>query len=131
MHDGVRKENDMKYRTIVRKIRAVAGAREYESQDALEVVVENVAANLTDYTRRSFAAKLPEELQSAAQMVPTITHIDEDIIDQLMELEDIDEHKARRYIKAVWQTLCELFDSESVEDITAELPHKMILTLES
>ena len=80
----------MKYHQLIQRIKACAGAREDESQDALEVVVENVASHLSDYTRRGFARELPEELQSAAMMVPTITHIDEDIIDQLMDLEDID-----------------------------------------
>ena len=133
MHDmsGKGNKNHMKYHTIIHKIKAIAGAREDESQDALEVVVENVAANLSDTTRQSFAAQLPDELQSAAQMVPTITHIDEDIIDQLMDLEDIDEHRARTHIKAAWQTICELFDTESVKDITEELPRKMVVTLES
>lgn len=120
----------MKYHTLIQKIKAIAQAREDESQDALEVVVENVAANLTDYTRHGFAAKLPDELQSAAMMVPTANHIDEDIIEQLMDLEDIDEHRARRHLRAAWQTLCELFDRESVEDITAELPRKMVAQLE-
>lgn len=120
----------MKYHVLINKIKMLAHAREDESQDALEVVVENVAANLTDYTRQGFAAKLPEELQSAAMMVPTITHIDEDIIDQLMDLEDIDERRARKHLRAAWQTICELFDRESVEDITAELPRKMVAQLE-
>lgn len=120
----------MKYHQIIQRIKHSAGAREDESQDALEVVVENVAANLTDTTRRAFAAQLPEELQNAAQMVPTITHIDEDIIEQLMDLEDIDEHRARQYIKAAWQTISELFEREEVEDITAELPNPMRAVLE-
>ncbi len=115
----------MKYRMIVSKIKAMAGAREDESQDALELVVENIAANLTDVSRRSFAAQLPDELQSAAQMVPTITHIDEDIIDQLMDLEDIDESRARKHVRAAWQALCELFETEEVDEITSQMPHKV------
>lgn len=116
----------MKYHALIKKIKHMAQAREDESQDALEIVVENVAAHLTDYTRRGFAAQLPVELQNAAQMVPTITHIDEDIIEQLMDLEDIDEHRARRHLKVAWQTITELFDRESVDDITAELPSNMM-----
>jgi len=110
---------------IVSKIKAMAGAREDESQDALELVVENIAANLTDVSRRSFAAQLPDELQSAAQMVPTITHIDEDLIDQLMDLEDIDESRARKHVRAAWQALCELFETEEVDEITSQMPHKV------
>ncbi len=119
----------MKYHTLVERIKHIAQAREDESQDALEIVVENVAAHLTDYTRRGFAAQLPAELQNAAQMVPTITHIDEDLIDQLMDLEDIDESRARQHLRAAWQTIIELFDRESVEDITSELPSNVMAVL--
>lgn len=125
-HDVNGKEvTRMKYRSIVSKIKAMAGAREDESQDALELVVENIAANLTDVSRRSFAAQLPEELQNAAQMVPTITHIDEDIIDQLMDLEDIDESRARAHIRAAWQAICELFEREEVDEIKSQLPERV------
>jgi len=80
----------MKYRELIRRIKTSANANEAASQDALELVVENVAAHLTDRTRRGFAAALPDELQSAAQMVPTASHLDEDIIEQLMDLDDMD-----------------------------------------
>lgn len=119
----------MTYTNLIRRIKTIAGARDDESQDALEVVVENVAANLTDYTRRGFAARLPSELRAAAQTMPTMTHLDEDIIDQLMDLDDVDENKARRHLRAAWNALLELFDSESVEDIRAELPRSMIAVL--
>lgn len=120
----------MKYHSLITKIHQLAGARTDESQDALELVVENVAVHLTDHTRRGFAAKLPEELQTAAMMVPTASSIDDDIIEQFMDLDDVDEHRARDYVRAAWQAICELFDRESVEDITAELPHSMVAVLE-
>lgn len=120
----------MNYHELVRRIKVVAHANDDESQDALELVVENVAAHLTDHTRRGFAAALPEELQNAAQMVPTASHIDEDIIEQLMDLEDVDEHSARARIKAAWQALSDVFDSREVDDITSELPRQMIAELE-
>lgn len=120
----------MKYHELIRRIKITAHANEDESQDALELVVENVAAHLTDHTRRGFAAALPEELQNAAQMVPTASHIDEDIIEQLMDLEDVDEHSAKARIKAAWQVLCDVFDSREVDDITSELPRQMIAELE-
>ena len=120
----------MNYHELVRRIRVAAHANDDESQDALELVVENVAAHLTDHTRRGFAAALPEELQSAAQMVPTARHIDEDIIEQLMDLEEMDERSARTRIRAVWQALCDIFDSREVDDITSELPRQMVAELE-
>jgi len=120
----------MKYHDLIRRIKDAVGADEAASQDALELVVENVAAHLTDHTRREFAAALPDELQSAAQMVPTANHIDEDIIEQLMYLEDVDESNAKRRIKAAWQALRDIFDSREVDDITSELPRRMVAALE-
>jgi uncharacterized protein (DUF2267 family) len=120
----------MKYHSLIKKIHRITGARADESQDALELVVENVAVHLTDHTRRGFAAKLPQELHAASMMVPTASSIDDDIIEQYMDLEDIDEHRARHYLQAAWQALCELFDRESVQDITAELPRQMVAILE-
>jgi uncharacterized protein (DUF2267 family) len=121
----------MRYHELIRRIKDNVGASEDESQDALELVVENVAAHLTDHTRRDFAAALPEELQSAAMMVPTANHIDEDIIEQLMDLEDLDESRAKQQIRAAWHALRDMFDTDEVEDITAELPRRMVASLEA
>ena len=120
----------MSYHELIHRIKDVASTDEDESQDALELVVENVAAHLTDHTRRGFAAALPDELQSAAQMVPTANHIDENIIEQLMDLEDVDESRAKQRIRAAWQVLCDIFDSREVDDITSELPNDIIAALE-
>lgn len=120
----------MNYHELIRRIKDAASAEEDESQDALELVVENVAAHLSDHTRREFAAALPDELQNAAQMVPTAYHIDEDIIEQLMDLEDVDETSAKQRIKAAWQALCDIFDSREVDDITSELPQQMVASLQ-
>ncbi len=119
----------MKYIDLIRTIKASAGAEEDESEDALEIVVENVASHLTERTRQDFAAQLPAELQEAAYPLPAIAHLDEDIIDQLMDLNDVDEHRARRYVQAAWQALLELFDRQEADDIKAELPPHMKLVL--
>ncbi|HET6924841.1 MAG TPA: DUF2267 domain-containing protein [Candidatus Saccharimonadales bacterium] len=120
----------MSYLELIRRIKDMAHVDEDESQDALELVVENVAAHLTDHTRREFAAALPDELQSAAQMVPTANHIDEDIIEQLMDLEDVDEVGAKQRIRAAWQAICDIFDSREVDDITSELPRNVVSALQ-
>jgi uncharacterized protein (DUF2267 family) len=120
----------MNYYELVHRIKDASSADDDASQDVLELVVENVAAHLTDHTRREFAAALPDELQSAAQMVPTANHIDEDIIEQLMDLEDVDEKSARTRIRAAWQALTDIFDSREVDDITAELPRRVVAALE-
>lgn len=120
----------MNYLQLIHRVKDATSAADDESQDALELVVENVAAHLTDRTRREFAAALPDELQSAAQMVPTANHIDEDIIEQLMDLEDVDEISAKERIRAAWHALRDMFDNSEVEDITAELPRTMVAALE-
>ncbi len=120
----------MSYLDLIRRIKDAASTDEGSSQDALELVVENVAAHLTDHTRRDFAAALPDELQNAAQMVPTANHIDESIIDQLMDLEDVDEVSAKMRIKAAWQAICDIFDRGEVDDITSELPRQVVAALE-
>lgn len=120
----------MKYRKLVQKTQYLSEAHDDESQDALELVVENIAIHLSDSSRRGFAAKLPEELQTAAMMVPTAGSADDDIIEQYMDLEDVDEHRARDHLRAAWQTISELFDGDSIRDIIAELPRKMVATLE-
>ena len=112
----------MSYHQLINWIREHADADDDASQDALEVVVENVAAHLTDSTRRGFAAQLPDELQNAAMMVPTANYIDEDIVEQIMDLEDVDESQARKYIRAAWQAIRDMFDSDEVREITDELP---------
>ena len=119
----------MKYIDLIRTVKASAGAAEDESEDVLEIVVENVASHLTERTRQGFAERLPAELQEVAHPVPTIAGFDEDIIDQLMDVSDVDESRARRYIQAAWQALIELFDWQSVDDIRAELPPRMKVVL--
>jgi len=121
----------MMYHELIRRIKEAAGAQEDESQDALELVVENVAVHLSDPTRRDFAAGLPHELQSAAMMVPTANHIDEDIIEQLMDIENVDESSAKQQIRAAWHAIRDMFDGQEVKDITNQLPKSVIASLEA
>ncbi len=120
----------MTYRDLIHRITDAVKIDDDSSQDALELVVENVAAHLSDQTRRTFAAALPGELQSAAQMVLPASHLDEDIVGQLMDLEDVDERGARARLQAAWQAICDIFDSREVNDITAELPQQVAAVLE-
>lgn len=121
----------MSYRELIMRIHEYTGGRsiEEESQDALELVVENVAAHLDGPLRHEFAAQLPQELHNAAMMVPTANHLDENIIEQLMDLEDVDESRAKQYIHAAWQVLQDLFERSDVEDITAQLPQNVVASL--
>ncbi len=115
-----------KYHSLIQKIKQRSHAPADESQDALELVVENIAIHLTDYTRRGFAAVLPRELRVAALMVPTADSMDDDIIDRFMDIDNVNEQQAHHYIKAAWQVLSEFFDREAMEDIVAELPRRVL-----
>ncbi len=120
----------MKYHDLIRRVKESAGAETDESQEALELVVENVAVHLTDPTRKEFAAALPSELQHAAQMVPTASYVDDDIVSQLMDIEDVEEQEAKSYIRAAWQAVKDMFGDSEVDDIKAELPRNMVAVLE-
>ncbi len=65
----------MHYHELIRRIKDAAHADDSESQDALELVVENVAAHLTDHTRREFAAALPTSCRTPPRWYrqPTIS----------------------------------------------------------
>lgn len=121
----------MKYHSLIRKIKHLAQAHEDESQDALEVVVENIAIHLDDVSRRDFASRLPEELRTAAMMVPTASIMDDDIIEQFLDIEDVDEGRARQFIQAAWEALSELFDTDALKDIVRQLPRRTALALGS
>jgi len=120
----------VKYNSLIQKIKYLSQAHEDESQDALEVVVENIAVHLDDVSRRDFASKLPEELQTAAMMVPTASSIDDDMIERFLEIDDIDELTAKQYIQAAWEAITELFDTDILRDIIRQLPRKMVAVLE-
>jgi uncharacterized protein (DUF2267 family) len=120
----------MKYSEIVRHINVTAATNEDGAQDALELVVENVAAYLPPQVRMQFAAGLPLELQSAAQMLPAVRHMDEDIVEQLMQQDGTDETNARRRIRAAWQALRPAFNTHEVQAFTTQLPRNVAAALE-
>lgn len=120
----------MKYSEIIRHIQTTAAANDGGSEDAIELVVENVAAYLPPHMRYRFAAALPPELQNAAQMLPAIDSEDEDIVEQLMHQDRVDKTSAQQRIRAAWQALYPAFDMHEVREFKAQLPHKIVAALE-
>ncbi len=120
----------MKYSEIIRHIQTTAAASDGGSQDAIELVVENVAAYLPPHMRYRFAAGLPPELQSAAQMLPVVESEGEDIVEQLMHQDRVDKANAQLRIRAAWQSLYPAFDTHEVAEFKAQLPRKIIVALE-
>jgi uncharacterized protein (DUF2267 family) len=106
-----------------------SGFSDGESADALELLVENVSAHLTEGERRDFASQLPEELQELA-MAPTGQALRDNILEQFMELEDIEENQAKKQIKAAWRAIKDAISHGEAEDIKAQLPGDMVALLQ-
>jgi uncharacterized protein (DUF2267 family) len=120
----------MKYSEIIHHIQTTAAASDGGSQDAIELVVENVAAYLPPQMRYRFAAGLPPELQSAAQMLPAVKSEDEGIVEQLMHQDRVDKISAQQRIRAAWQALYPAFDTHEVVEFKAQLPRNIVVALE-
>jgi uncharacterized protein (DUF2267 family) len=120
----------MRYREIIKKVQKYSGFSDSESKDALDVMVETLAVHLNEGERKDFAAQLPEELQSMALAVyATDENSKQDILKQFMELEHIDERRAKKQIAAAWQALKEAISGGEAEHIKAQLPNKVISLL--
>lgn len=120
----------MKYSEIIHHIQTTVAATDGGSEDAIELVVENVAAYLPPHMRYRFAAGLPPELQSAAQMLPMAEPDDEDIVEQLMHQDRVDKTSAQQRIRAAWQALYPAFDTHEVKAFKDQLPRKIVAALE-
>src|SRR5438105_4107724 len=114
----------MKYRELIKKVQHYSGFSDSESQDALQLLVESLAVHLTEGERKDFAAQLPQELQDIALSVyATENNSKEDILQQFMDLEDIDESRAKKQIKAAWRALKDAISGGEIEHIKAQLPN--------
>jgi len=118
----------MGFRELIRRVQQYSGFTDAESKDALECMVENLAVRLDEGERKEFANQLPEELQDIALAVrPTEenTH-QEDIVAQFMELQGIDEPRAKMQILAAWNALKEAITPGELNDIRTQLPNAMV-----
>lgn len=120
----------MKYREIIKKVQDYSGFSDSESQDALQMMVESLAVHLTEGERKDFASQLPSELQDIAlSVLPTEESVNQDILDQFMEIQEIDENRAKKQIKAAWQALKDAISGGEIEDIKAQLPNQTVALL--
>lgn len=119
----------MQYREIVKTVQAHSGFSDQESERALRLVVESLAAQLTDDEREDFASQLPAQLQELAlQAVPGRVE-PEELCEELSELEEIEESHAKKQIFAVWEALKEALSDGQIHHIRNQLSNRWLAWL--
>ena len=120
----------MGFRELVKVVQVHSGFSDNESADALEMMVESLAVHLTDDERKDFAHQLPEHLQDIAlSVMPTEETANQDIVEQFMEMEDIEEPRAKKQIHAAWEALKEALSPGQINHILAQLPNATVAFL--
>jgi uncharacterized protein (DUF2267 family) len=120
----------MKYRELIKKVQDYSGFSDSESKDALEMMVESLAVHLTEGERKDFASQLPQELQDLALSVyATRENSREDLVEQFMQIEHIDEGRAKKQVFAAWRALKDAITPGEIEHIRAQLPNNTVAFL--
>jgi len=120
----------MSYRELIKKVQKYSGFSDSESKDALDLMVESLAVHLTEGERRDFASQLPQELQNIALSVQaTRENSKEDILQQFMEIENIDEPRAKKQIYSAWKALKDAISGGEINHIRAQLPNSTVTFL--
>lgn len=121
----------MGFRELIKKVQMYSGFSDAESKDALECMVENLAVRLNEGERKDFASQLPEELQDIAlSVIPTEENTKQDnIIAQFMELQGVDESRAKKQVMAAWKALKGAITPGQIDDLRSQLPNKMVSML--
>lgn len=112
----------MQYRQMVKKVQVDSGFSDAESEEALRLFVETLAARLNEGERRDFAAQLPRELQPLAMAPTTERYSANDMYEQFTQLQEIDLAHAKKQIKAAWAAVKESIGPGEVADIRSQLP---------
>lgn len=120
----------MKYRELIKKVQDYSGFSDQESKDALDCLVETLAVHLTEGERKDFASQLPEELQDIALAVlPTEETAKQDMFEQFMEVQQVEEPRAKKQMLAAWRALKDAVTSGEIEHIKAQLPNHTVAML--
>jgi uncharacterized protein (DUF2267 family) len=120
----------MSFREMIKKVQHYSGFSDQESKDALEMMVESLAVHLTEGERKDFASQLPQELQDIAlSVMPTKKIARQDIVEQFMEIERIDEPRAKKQIHSAWRAIKDAISPGEIDDIRAQLPNKTVAML--
>lgn len=120
----------MKFRELVKRVQLYSGFSDAESQDALEMMVESLAVHLNEGERKDFASQLPEELKDLALSVyATDENSRQDIIEQFMEVQEIEEPRAKKQIYSAWKALKDAISEGEIRHIKAQLPEHTVVFL--
>lgn len=113
----------MKFRQLVKKVQQYSGFSDMESTDALQMMVESLAVHLDLQERKRFASQLPKELRDIALSVySTPKNSTQDIVSQFMEIQEIEEPRAKKQINSAWQALKEAISERQVHRLESRLP---------
>lgn len=114
----------MKYRELIKTVQQYSGFSDTESKDALDGTVAVLAVHLTEGERKKFADELPEELQDLALAVyATEENSTQDLFEQFMEVQEVDEPRARHQLLSAWDALKDILSSSLIDHIKAQLPN--------
>ncbi len=115
----------MKYRDLIKTVQDYSGFSDSESKDALDGTVAVLAIHLTEGERKNFASQLPEELQDLALAVyATEANSQQDLFEQFMEVQEVDEPRARQQLLSAWDALKDILSSRLIDHIKAQLPQR-------
>ncbi len=120
----------MKFHALIKKVQDYSGFSDSESKDSLEMMVESLAVHLTEGERKDFASQLPGELKDLALSVQaTKENSKQDMLVQFMEIQGIDEARAKKQIKAAWRALKEAISGGAIKHIRSQLPDSTVAFL--
>src|SRR4051794_25197447 len=106
----------MGYRELIKKVQIYSGFSDAESKDALDCLVETLAASLTEGERKDFASQLPHELKDMALTVqPTERSEHKDILKQFMDHQHVEEKRAKKQLLSAWKALKEAISKGEIE----------------
>ena len=120
----------MNFREMIKKVQVNSGFSDTESEDALEMLVENLAVHLEKGERKDFASQLPQELKD---IVLTVSDTEQDpqldLLQQFMDVEQIPEDRAKKQLLAAWEALKSALSAGQIEHIRAQLPNSTVALL--
>jgi uncharacterized protein (DUF2267 family) len=117
----------MGLRELIKKVQVYSGFSDQESKEALEHMVESLAVHLNEGERKDFASQLPEQLQDIALAVrATEENARQDILQQFMEMQHIEEGRAKKQILSAWKALKDAISRGQIEHIRAQLPNSTV-----
>lgn len=117
----------MKYRELIKKVQLYSGFSDSESKDALDGAVAVISVHLTEGERKDFASQLPVELQDQALAVlPTGETSKQDLFEQFVEVQGIDELRAKKQLLSAWQALKDALTPGQIDHIRAQLPGRTV-----